>query len=236
MQNEFANRQNMHLTVLNLLENPDYQAAWQGQAPAAFATRAGLLTPKVQALTALIAQQQAATTGYAEAKEREEKELEDTAHEIGQTLADWYDEAGRDGDAAQVELSLSAWQRLRNTDLIAKTGLLHQKLTAALASHPAELAEYGLAASDATLLAQQTADFELLAADPAAAISRRKSLTAALRPSFREVAELLDKMDRLVLRFRRTELGTAFVNAWVASRTIRDLGGSAPEESEVPTP
>ena len=49
MQNEFANRQNMHLTVINLLENPQYQAAWQGQAPTAFASRAALLIPKVRA-------------------------------------------------------------------------------------------------------------------------------------------------------------------------------------------
>lgn len=37
-------------------------------------------------------------------------------------------------------------------------------------------------------------------------------------------------MDRLVLRFRKTEPGAAFANAWAASRTIRDLGGSAPAE------
>ena len=230
MQNEFANRQNMHLTVINLLENPQYQAAWQGQAPTAFASRAALLIPKVRALTDLIGAQQAATTGYAEAKEREEKELEALAHELGLTLADWYEESGREGDAAQIALSLSAWQRLRDTELIAKCHLLHDKLTAALSSAPAELGEYGLTATDAALLAKETADFELLTADPAAAISRRKALTAALRPSFREVAELLEKMDRLVLRFRRTELGTAFANAWQASRIVRDLGASAPAE------
>jgi hypothetical protein len=41
---------------------------------------------------------------------------------------------------------------------------------------------------------------------------------------------LLKKMDRLVLRFRRTEPGAAFAGAWSASRIIRDLGGSAPAE------
>ena len=60
----------------------------------------------------------------------------------------------------------------------------------------------------------------------------RRALTLALRPKFQEVGVLLKKMDRLVLRFRRTEPGTAFAAAWQASRIIRDLGGSAPAEPE----
>ncbi len=232
MQNEYADRQNMHLTVLKLLDTPQYQAAWRNQKPTVFTTRATQLVPLVNALTELIASQQAATTGYAEAKEREEQELETVAHEIGQTLADWFEENGREGDAAQIDLSLSAWQRLRDTELIAKAGLLHDKLTAALATDAIALAEHDLTAADATLLAQETADFEKITADPAAAISRRRSLTLTLRPKFREISQLLKKMDRIVLRFRRTEPGTAFANAWTASRTVRDLGGSAPSEPE----
>ena len=228
MQNEYANRQNMHLTVLTLLDTPQYQAAWKDQKPLPFTARAAELRPLVAGLTALISGQQTATTGYAETKEREEQELETLAHELGQTLADWYDENGREGDSAQIDLSLTAWQRLRDTELIAKAKLLHQKLTTALAENPTALAEYDLTPADATLLAKETADFEKITADPAAAISRRRALTVTLRPKFAEVAQLLKKMDRLVLRFRRTEPGTAFANAWAASRTIRDLGTSAP--------
>jgi hypothetical protein len=40
-------------------------------------------------------------------------------------------------------------------------------------------------------------------------------------------------MNRLVLRFPKTEPGTAFAKAWAASRIVRDLGGSTPAE---PTP
>jgi hypothetical protein len=46
------------------------------------------------------------------------------------------------GDTAQIDLSLTAWQRLRDVDLIGKATLLHQKLTAALAEDPAALAEH----------------------------------------------------------------------------------------------
>jgi hypothetical protein len=232
MKNEFANRQNMHLTVLKLIDTAEFESAWKDQKPTAFTTRAAQFRPLVHALTDLIAGQQSATTGHAETKVREEQELETLAHEIGQTLADWYEENGREGDSAQIDLSLSAWQRLRDTELIAKARLLHDKLSAALASDAEALADYDLTAADATLLAKETADFENVTADPSAAISRRRALTLALRPKFAEISGLLKKMDRLVLRFRRTEPGAAFAAAWSASRIVRDLGSAAAAGSE----
>ena len=234
MQNEFANRQNMHFTIVGLLDKDEFQPVWKDQKPTAFTARAGELRPKVAALTGLTAEQQAATTGYAADKAREEQELEDVAYEIGQALAGWLEDQGRQADAAQIDLSLTAWQRLRDTDLIAKAKLLHQHLSAAIAEKSPTLAEYGLDMADATALAKETADYEALVADPSVAISRRKSLTSALRPKFREVAELLAKMDRLVLRFRRDEPGTRFAAAWDAARIIRDLGGSAPGAPAAP--
>jgi hypothetical protein len=234
MKNEFANRQNMHLTVLRLLDSGEFQPVWKNQPPVAFTALAAELAPKVDALTSLVAAQQAATTGFAADKEREEQELETIAHETGQALAGWFESVRREADAARIDLSLSAWQRLRDTELIAKARLLQQDLTAALATDAAGLLTYGLDAADAAALAKETADFEAIIADPSAAISRRKSLTSALRPKFREVAELLARLDRLVLRFRKSEAGQRFAAAWTASRTIRDLGGSAPAAAATP--
>ena len=236
MKNEFANRQNMHLAVLALLADPAHQPIWKDKKPVLFTTRAAALAPKVNALTGLISGQQADTTGHASDKEREEQELEDCAHEIGETLAGWFEDHGRGADAAPIDLALSTWQGLRDVELLAKAKLLHSKLTAALATDAAALVEYGLTAADATLLAKETADYEQLLATPAAAISGRKALTLALRPSFGEVTELLVKMDRLVLRFRTTEPGTRFAAAWKAARQIRDLGQSSPEKQNNPTP
>jgi hypothetical protein len=236
MQNEYANRQNMHLTVLTLLGTTEFQPVWKNKKPAAFTARAAEFEAKVGALAALISSQQADTTGYAEDKAREELELESAAHEIGQALAGWFEDQGRMADAAQVDLSLSAWQRLRDTELVAKARLLHQKLTDAIAADAAALADYGLDATDAAALAKETADFEAIIANPAAAISSRRALTLSLRPKFREVGELLAKMDRLVLRFRSDEAGNRFAEAWQAARTIRDLGQAAPATPTSPTP
>ncbi len=236
MKDEFANRQNMHLAVLALLADPAHQPAWKDKVPVLFTTRAAALGLKVNALTGLISGQQADTTGHAGDKEREEQELEDCAHEIGETLAGWFEDQGREAEAAPIDLALSTWQGLRDVDLIAKAQLLHGKLTAALATDAAALVEYGLDAADATLLAKETADYEKLVATPVAAISRRKALTQALRPSFREVSELLGKMDRLVLRFRKTEPGARFAEAWKNARLVRDLGQAATAEPAAPTP
>ena len=235
MQDEYANRHNMHLTVLKLLESPEYLGAWKNQKPLPFTARAAQLGPMVNALTDLIAAQQLGTTGYAETKAREEAELENIAYDISQTLVDWYEENGRDGDAAHIDLSLSSWQDLRDSALIAKSRVLHQKLTEALATDATALAEYDLTTADATQLDKELTDFENITADPSLAISKRRSLTVTLRPKFREVSQLLKKMDRLVPRFRKTEAGTAFANAWSAARIIRDLGGSAPD-SPPPAP
>ena len=236
MQNEFANRQNMHLTILKLLEDFTYQPAWKNQSPVIFTRLAADLIPLVNGLTDLIAGQQTATTGYATDKEREEMELENAAHDIAQALAGWYEDQGQLGDAAQIDLALSSWQRLRDTELIAKSRLLLQKLTAALATDAAALVNYGLDAADATLLAKELADYEAIIANPSAAISRRRALTVTLRPQFRAVSELLAKMDRHVLRFRRTEAGAAFATVWDTSRIVRDLGTSSPAAPKAPTP
>jgi hypothetical protein len=234
MINEFANRQNMHLAVQRLLSSAEFKPVWLDQPPVAFTALVGQLAVKVNDLTVLIASQQAATTGFAEDKAREEQELESIAHEISQALAGWFESVNRQADAARIDLTLSAWQRMRDTELIAKARLLHQDLNSALATNAAELADYGLELNDAIALAKETADFETIIASPAAAISGRKALTNTLRPKFREVGELLGRMDRLVLRFRKTADGKRFADTWQATRIIRDLGQAAPAQAAPP--
>jgi hypothetical protein len=229
MKNEFANRQNMFLAIVALLAKPAHHAAWKGQSPTAFSAHAVTLIGLVKSLTTLISEQQAIITGYAEDKEREEQELETIAHEISAILADWFADQGREAEAAQAELSLRGWQRLRDVALIARAQLIHKLFKAALEENPDALAALGLTPEDATLLAKETKDFEDIVANPAAANSARKALTNALRPKFREVNDLIGKMDNLVLRFRKTEAGQTFAETWQATRIIRDLGQAAPQ-------
>ncbi len=57
MKNEFANRQNMHLAIVALLDDPKHQPVWKDQPPQIFTTRAATLVPMVTAFTDLIAAQ-----------------------------------------------------------------------------------------------------------------------------------------------------------------------------------
>ena len=104
MINEFSNRQNMHLTVGTLLADPAHQPVWKGKAPVIFSTRAAALGPMVTSLTDLIAAQQAATTGFAADKAREEEELETIAHEISEALADWFEDQGKQAEATAMAI------------------------------------------------------------------------------------------------------------------------------------
>lgn len=237
MKNEFANRQNMHLTVLSLLDDATYQPVWQDQPPLAFTRKAGDFRAKVQEISAIIATQQADITGRAEQKEREEDELETIAHSTGQALADYFLDLGRESDAAEIDLSPSAWGRLRDAELIAKARLLQQKLDAALAADAPALAEYGLLPTDSAALAKEADDYAAIIAAPSTAISIRRAHTIALRPTFREANAILDSLDRLVLRFAPRPDGPRFLDAYTAARVIRDLGSrSTPPTEDTPPP
>ncbi len=231
MIDEFANRQAMHLTVLDLLDKAVHKPVWENQSPTAFTTRSLLLRRQVAALTTTIAEQEKNLLGRAEQKDREETELETLAHEIGQSLADYLEENNREGEAAEIDLSLSSWQRLRDAALLAKATLLKDRLTAALAEDAAGLLPFGIEPADLTAYEEQLGDYQAVIESPSGAIATRKALTAALRPFFREVSATLKSMDRLVLRFRRSDPGKAFADNWKTARTVRDLGANNPEHA-----
>ena len=236
MKDEFANRQNMHLTVLALLDDPTYQPVWQNQPPIVFTRKAADFRAKVDEISAVIRTQMADLTGRAEQKAREEDELETLAHSLGQALADYFLDNNREGDAAEIDLPPSAWARLRDPALLAKAKLLQQKLNAALATDAATLLEYGLTPADSAALAKETADYEQIIAAPAIGISIRRAHTQALRPTFREAADILDSLDRLILRFSSRPDGPRFLDAWTAARVIRDLGSRSSEPNVPPPP
>jgi hypothetical protein len=54
------------------------------------------------------------------------------------------------------------------------------------------------------------------------------------RPDFRKVSEILEELDRLVLRFRRTGSGTRFAEAWQAARPRLRPPPSDSDDSSVP--
>lgn len=226
MIDEFANRQAMHLTIIELLDNTEYKPVWENQNPVAFTARSTTLRSQVDDLTTFIARQEANITGRAEQKDREETELETIAHETGSALATYLEDNEREGEATEIDLSLSAWRRLRDTALLAKATLLQSRFSAALIADAVGLAEYGLDPEDLATYGKELEDYRKVIESPSSGIASRKALTASLRPAFREVSATLKAMDRLILRFRKTDAGKAFADNWKTARTIRDLGAN----------
>ncbi len=214
MKDEFSNRHSMHLTVIDYIDTPANILIWKDNRTFAFTKKAALLRAKVAALGPVIAGQESPLTGHAKQKEREAMDVETLAQEIGSALAGYHEDAGREGEAAITDYSVSVWHAMRETSLLEKARLVHGKLLSALATDAVGLDDYGLDAADATALLKEINEYKEIIKSPQTAKVTRKTLTVSLRPSFREVSEILVSMDRLVLRFRTDDAGKQFAAGW----------------------
>ncbi len=235
MKNEFNNRLGMAKTVLTTLDKPANFAIWQGKPPLAFTKKVALLRTKVAQNETLLSEQEAIITGFAEQKDSSEIELEDLAHEIGAALSDYYDDNDHQDLSAQVDFSISAWRTLREESLVARARIVEKNLGTTLTADAAGLVDYDLDAADLTALSAAIASYNDIIHSPQAAIANRKSLTKAARPTFRDMSNILGSLDKLILRFRKTDAGRQFVDAYLASRIVRDLGTS-PAKDDPTTP
>jgi hypothetical protein len=222
MKSIYINRLDMCRTVSTLLNDASLQPVWQNQAPQIFTTKAALLQKAIEDFASTSAEQEKIITGHAADKDREETELEDLCHEIGQALADYYYDTEQQQNAHIVEFSATSWRRLRDEQLLNRSRILAAKLSQTIAADAATLASYGLDLTDSTALNAAINDYEAAIATPSQAIATRKSLTASLRGKYNIINDLLGSMDKLVLRFRNTAPGRSFVGQWQAARVIRD--------------
>ena len=227
MKNIYINRLDMCRTVSSLLKDATLQTVWQNQAPLVFTTKATLLQNAIEDFAETSAAQEKIITGHAADKEREETELEDLSHEIGQALADYYYDTEQDQNAHVVEFSASSWRRLRDEQLLNRSRILAGKLSQALAADAAKLGDYGLDSTDINALYASIEDYANAIATPSQAIATRKALTASLRGKYNVISDLLGSMDKLVLRFRNTAPGRSFAAQWQAARVIRDRSQAA---------
>ena len=235
MKNEFNNRLGMAKTVLTTLDKAVNKAIWQGNPPLVFTTKVALLRTKVGQNETLLSEQEAIITGFADQKDASEIDLEDLAHETGVALSDYYDDHGHEDLSAQVDFSISTWRKLREESLVARARIVEKNLSDTLADDTAGLVDYDLTAADLTALSGAITSYNDIIQNPQAAIANRKALTKAARPSFRDMSVIFGSLDKLVLRFRKTDAGRQFVDAYLASRIVRDLG-TGPATPTPPTP
>lgn len=94
----------------------------------------------MESLAELAREQETATSGAALDKRREEKELEDAAHALGRALVIYLRDKGDETTAAQVDLPISGWRRMRDEQLLAKARLAESLAKAAATGPEAALA------------------------------------------------------------------------------------------------
>jgi len=135
---------NRSLGVLDLAE---HVALWKDKAPMVFTTKKAEADSMTAALAEAAKKQEAGLGGVAEEKDREEAELEDMAFVVAQALLSWFNDQKQETEAAEVDFSKSAWQGLRDQQLLTKSQRVID-LATAVTSGPkaADAADYGITA------------------------------------------------------------------------------------------
>lgn len=236
MQDEFVNRIGMLRTSMGTLNEPARRAVWFEQPPLIFTTRVAEAAAALADLESFCVQYGADITGAAKDKKREEEELEQAAFTVGSALVEWFLAQNDEASGQQVNLPLSAWQRLRDQALVQKARLARDLAQGVVAGpQSAAAVAYGITAAAVTALTGEIADYDALLTAPQQKIAGRKASTRQFRTRFNAVEAKFESLDRLVVQFRTTEAGRDLIAALVTSRVIRDLGvGPAP--TPVPPP
>ena len=133
--------------------------------------------------------------------------------------------------AAQVELTLSALDKLADDDL-EETGTRIANLAT---THMAALADYGITAADVTALNGFTTQFHGIKTAPREAVVDRSSQTTTLPDKIANTTSLLrNRLDKMLTRFKKSK--PEFYAGYLAGRVIVDRGGSGGSTPTPPTP
>jgi hypothetical protein len=156
--------------------------------------------------------QEAAITGAAVDKGREEKEAIEVAHTLGRALVTWFRDQADETNAAKVDLSESGWRRLRDQVLVEK-GRLVRELAQGVVSGPkaAQAADYGITAAGVASVNKEVEEYAAVVSAPQASIAGRKALTQQLRQRFNAVEAKFAVLDDLILQFGSTAVGQALI-------------------------
>jgi hypothetical protein len=234
MNANFTNRLDSFRTTLAYLAQPVNRSQWHDQAPTRFTQRVTDATAALTALADFCQQQSSVITGNAADKEREQAELEQAAHRLGNAVAECCRATSNETDAAKADFSLSRWHQMRDAVLLLNA---HEVIRLAqgllTAPAPALATSCGITPERIAATQKEAADFEALIASPQQAIAARRAYTSLLRDRFNVVEAHFTSLDNLIDQFP----SAPFVEGYKASRITRDLGHSSrPSQPPAPTP
>lgn len=216
--------------VLNVARTPEYLPVWDGQAPLDFGDDLAALQTGYGAAAAKAARLAGASTGTADEKDDLETALEETLHPLCRALAAHFKKTGDLAVRAEVDVTRTAIERLRDRALVA-FGQRVVTLGTTAAAHP-DAPRRKITPARVTALDGAVKAFEAAIDNPRGVIVNRSTLRRELKTDVAALMELLPDLDDLVLQFDETELARRFQSAWKQARIIVDAGHGRGEDEE----
>ena len=135
-----------------------------------------------------------------------------------------------------MDLSESAWRRLRDQVLVDTGRLVREPVQGVVAGPKAqETVDYGIIAAAVASVNEQVEQYAGVVSAPQTSIADRKGLTQQMRDRFNAVESKFAVLDDLILQFGSTAAGRALIASHKAARIVRDLG-AGPGPTPPPTP
>ncbi len=234
METVFELRLKAFNRALGVLDLPEHINLWTGKMPVIFTAKKAEADIMTAALAEAAKKQETGLGGVAEEKDREETELEDAAFLVAQALLSWFNDQKQETEAAEVDFAKSAWQGLRDQQLLAKSQRVIDLATAVTAgAKAADAAKYGITPEAVAELVKERADYDGIVNEPGVAQSIRKALTKGFRPAFALVEKKFKELDGLILQFGKTPPGKAMIAAWKDARIQKGLNGDDDKKKPV---
>ena len=235
MNIEFDLRLKAFNRSLGVLDLAEHVAIWKDKAPAIFTTKKAEAVSMTAALEDAAKRQEAGLGGVVNEKDREETELEDAAFVLAQALLNWFNDQKQETEAGEVDFSKSAWQGLREQQLLAKAQRVIDRATAVAGGPKAtDAAKYGITPEAVAELTKERKDYDDIINEPGVAQSVRKALTQGFRPAFSLVEKKFKELDGLILQFGKAATGKAMIAAWKDARLQKGLNGGGEDDATKP--
>lgn len=236
MNDRIVNHLNMARRALACLNKPEHSAIWAAVPPMIFGAKVTAAATLLAEAEALAQAQTRATTGSAQDKAREERELEDICHALGGALVTCCLDADDAAGAAPFDLPLSAWRALRDETLLQRAEDLADAIASTIAADAVTAGAYGLDTMSYSTLQSEISDYRAQIVAPDSAIDERSATGRALAAKVKDLLAAFLPIDRLIVQYKRTPAGEAFVAAYFATRNIIDRGHGPSPDSPTPPP
>ncbi len=175
--------------------------------------------------------QQTPVSGAADAKAQVRHDYEEQILVIASQLAALAEVTSNANLAAQVELTLSALDKLSDDEL-EETGT---RVAGLATTNLATLADYGIVQADVTALTALTTQFHGIKTAPRTAVADRAGQTTTLPDKIASVTSILrNRLDKLMTKFKKSN--PEFYAGYLSARVIVDRGGSGGSTPTPPTP